>query len=108
MAAERSASVSGYPRFRMRRNQTARRLSSSPTGAGGFSLDSGPSVLLIANSFLLKNFHSVPRLIRRLLFIFERPFKIHLRKCIFRVESEKLRKKEFCLRKVALAEFSKA
>src|SRR5712691_9835864 len=107
MAAERSASVSGYRRFRTRRNQTARRFRSTSAGAGGFSLDSGPSMSLIANSFLLKNFHSVPRLIWRLLFIFERAFKIHLRERIFRIELEKLGKEDFRVREVAFAELSK-
>src|SRR5437762_11051066 len=107
MTVERSASVSGYLRFRWRRNQAAKRLRLTSAGAKVFSLDSGPSMSLIADSFLLKNFHSIPRLVRRLLFIFERAFKIHLRECIFRIEFEKLGKEDSCFGKVALTEFSK-
>ena len=56
-------------------------------------------------SFFLEDFHGLPRLVGRSLLIFERAIEIHLGQQIIRIEFEKTREQNFCLDKIACAEF---
>jgi hypothetical protein len=58
-------------------------------------------------SLFLKDFDRVPGFVWRLPFIFKRALKIHFCERIFRIELEKLRKEDFRVREVAVAELSK-